>query len=94
MVRRQLSDLEKTHGIRYAVVLAYPPKKEVSVADDSHTLYPEGLETVPQRYAIIKRNLWMLEHSTHVMTYVRRTVGSASYFQQTAIKKGKTDNML
>ncbi|MBQ9551866.1 MAG: hypothetical protein IJU96_03795 [Clostridia bacterium] len=90
MVIRQLSELEKTHGIRYGIVLAYPPKKNSNYADDPHTIYPEGLETVPQRYAIIKRNLWMLEHSAYVVTYVRREIGNASNFKQLADKKGKT----
>ena len=90
MVRKQLSELKETHGIRYAIVLAYLPKKDFPLANDPNTIYPEGLETVPRRYAICKRNLWMLERSTHVITYARGTSGNASAFKQLAERKGKT----
>jgi hypothetical protein len=89
MVRRQLSALEKTHGIRYYVVLAYLPQKHGLSEQDAHTLFPEGLELVPPRYAICRRNLWMLEQSRFVVTYVRRDVGGAARFKCLAEKKGR-----
>lgn len=90
MVRRQLSMFESTHGIRYYVVLAYLPKKEGLPEKDVHTIYPEGLELVPPRYAISKRNLWMLEQSDYVITYVRGLNGGAAQFRRLAQTKGKT----
>ena len=90
MVRHQLSVMEKTHGIRYHVVLAYLPEQSNLLAEDTHTLYPEGLELVPVRYAIAARNRWMLEQSESVVTYVRHDVGGAAQFKQIAERKGKT----
>ena len=90
MVRRQLSMLEKTHGIHYYVVLAYLPKQPSNPETASHTLYPEGLETVPLRFAICKRNLWMLERSEFVIVYTRNTTGGAVRFRQLAERKGRT----
>ena len=90
MVRRQLSAFEKTHDIRFFVVLAYLPTNNDPFAEDPHTIYPEGMETVPPRFAVGKRNLWMLDRSRFVVTYVRRDTGGAARFRHIAEKKGKT----
>ena len=58
MVRRQLEDLSKTYPIKYYVVLAYMPSKNGT--PDEHSILPEGIETVPRRFAINYRNKWML----------------------------------
>ncbi|MBQ8648489.1 MAG: hypothetical protein IJ470_00280 [Clostridia bacterium] len=91
-VRQALRELKEEYPhIEYNVVLAYIPVKrgEFDTEDYSDTLYPEGLEKVPLRYAIIKRNLWMIEQSDTVVTYVVHTIGGASQFKEIAQKKGK-----
>ena len=35
------------------------------------TLYPEGMETVPKRLAIVRANHWMLCNSDYLIAYVR-----------------------
>ena len=91
MVRKELKNLtEKYSHIKYSVVLAYLPKKrdEVDIADYSDTVYPDGLEVVPPRFVIDKRNLMMIEWSDIVVTYVCRS-GGAAKFKEIAEKKGK-----
>ena len=90
MVRGQLSHFEKTHRIHFFVVLAYLPQTQDAIADEAHTLYPEGLELVPARFAIDACNRWMLEQSGFVVTYVRHETGGAARFKQLAERKGKT----
>ena len=75
--------------ITYAVVLAYMPSKNNN-DDLSPTIYPEGLETVPQRFAICKRNEWMINHSDVVITYVNRNFGGAAKYKKYAERKNKT----
>ncbi len=87
MVRRQLEDLSKTYPIKYYVVLAYMPGKNDN--SDEHTLFPEGIETIPRRFAINYRNKWMLNKSDIVVTYVTRNFGGAQKFKQMAEKMGK-----
>ena len=82
MVRRQLEDLSKTYPIKYYVVLAYMPSKNDK--PDEHTILPEGIETVPRRFAINYRNKWMLNKSDIVVTYVTRNLGGASHFMNVA----------
>ena len=88
MVRRQLEDLSKIYPIKYCIVLAYMPSKNDE--PDEHTILPEGIETVPRRFAINYRNKWMLNKSDIVVTYVTRIFGGAWEFQQMAKKQRKT----
>ncbi len=77
--------------INYYVVLAYMPsaQKGAEMIDYSNTIYPERLENVPKRFAIPKRNIWMIEHSDIVITYVHHSFGGAAYYKEMAEKKGK-----
>ena len=82
-VRSVLSEL----GLRYGVVLAYLPKGAGAGFDD--TMFPEGPELVHPRYAIERRNLWMLERSDYVVTYVHHSWGGAAKFAALAEGQGK-----
>ena len=83
-----LKKLQAEYPIEYYIVLAYIPTKG-SLCVGNNTLYPDGLENVPPKYAIIKRNEWMINNSDIVVTYVRHDFGSAAKFKATAVKKNK-----
>ena len=89
MARSALAEFEQTHRISYEIVLAYLPQQEDLLCDTDHTLLPEGIETVPPRFAIEYRNKWMIDHSDIVVTYVRRSFGGAAKFKNSAKKKNK-----
>ena len=89
MARNLLAEFELTYGIRYEVVLAYMPKRNDPLYDPEHTVLPEGIETVPPRFAIEYRNKWMIDHSDIVITYVHRSFGGAAKFKELAEKKNK-----
>ena len=92
MVRRLLRSLKLSYPqIHYSVVLAYLPKKQdlSNQEDYSDTIYPEGMENTPPRYAICKRNRWMIDRCDFVVTYVQYTLGGAAQFKELAKKKGK-----
>ena len=89
MARSLLAELEQSHGIRYEIVLAYLPSEKAPLYDPDHTLLPEGIETVPPRFAIEYRNKWMIDHSDIVITYVHRSFGGAAKFKELAEKKNK-----
>ena len=93
LVRKNLRLLkEKYQHIDYAVVLAYMPNKigEIDYIDCADTIYPDGLECVPPKYAISRRNLWMIDNADYVVTYVKYIVGGAARFKELSEKKGKT----
>ena len=43
-------------------------------------MYPEGIETVPKRFAISWRNKWMIQKSDYVITYIVYSWGGAAKF--------------
>ena len=90
MVRHQLEDLSQTYPIAYSVVLAYLPIEKNKYDNLTNTIYPEGLETVPKRFAISWRNKWMIQQSDIVVTYVTHNFGGAVQFKEMAERQEKT----
>ena len=90
MVQRQLEDLYHTYPITYSVVLAYLPTEKNKYDNLTNTIYPEGLENIPKRFAISYRNKWMIQQSDVVVTYVTHSFGGAAQFKEMAEKQGKT----
>lgn len=81
-----LREIDAIYPIRYYIVLAYLPKEKT----DYPTLFPEGIETVPKRFAINFRNKFMVEQSDMVISYITRSYGGAVKFVEMAVKKKKT----
>ena len=71
------------------LILAYLSIGKHALADayDS-TIYPEGLELVPQRFAISKRNRWIVDNYDMIIAYVRSTYGGAYTALRSAKRKG------
>lgn len=92
MVYKALKEFKEIYPyIKYSVVLAYIPKhkSECDTIDYVDTVYPEGLENVPPKYAIIERNKWMLSRADTVVAYVTHTLGGAGEIKLLAERKGK-----
>lgn len=91
MVRRCLIELKEMYSIDCAVVLAYIPGSKYDTEEKSpiDTIVPDGIETVPRKFAISYRNKWMIEQADYVVTYVKYTVGGAAQFKELAEKKKK-----
>ncbi len=87
-ILRQLTT-EYPH-IRYAIVLAYMPVQRSEFDDCFYTMFPEGLETVHPRYAIDRRNQWMLGRADHIICYIHHPWGGAAQYVQAAVRQGKT----
>ncbi len=89
-VRGALRKLQAEYPhIRYDVVLAYLPQKPDPSEDYTDTIYPEGLETVLPKFAIDKRNRWMIRQADLVVCYTPYTWGEAYKYVQQARKQGK-----
>ena len=90
MVQKILTQLKLCYPqIRYYVVLAYLPKTKADTKDYFETIYPDGLEKVPLRFAITERNKWMIKNSDYLVCYVNNPFSNANKFKEFAIKKGK-----
>jgi len=93
MVQKALQNLKNIHPyIRYEVVLAYLPteKNTDGLLGYANTIYPDGIENIPPRFAISARNRWMVEKAQFVVTYTVYSAGGAAQFSSLAKKKGKT----
>lgn len=84
---KQMKD--KYPQIVYSVVLAYLPTSADSLLDEKNTLYPEGIESVPKRFAILWRNDWLISHSDYVICYITHITGGAAKYVAKAKNKGK-----
>ena len=74
--------------IRYAVVLPYYPSGRETYRF-SETIYPEGVEKIPKRFAINYCNRWMIERADVAIVYVTRSWGGAAKFAKYAEGKEK-----
>ena len=89
MVYSVLKELKaKYPHIRYTVVLAYMPDEHIKELYGEDTLFPDGMENVPKKFAISKRNDWMIQQSGVAVCYVHKITGGAAKFRDKAGKKG------
>ena len=89
MVQSCLKSLQAQYPhIQYRVVLAYLPAEKQAHTDMSNTMYPE-IEGHP-KFAIERRNRWMIGQSDCCLCYVNRTWGGAYKFAWQAKQKGLT----
>ena len=92
IVRHTLHELMLLYPhIKYYIVLAYMPyaPKEYDDIDYSLALLPDGIETVPKRFAISWRNKWMLQQADYVVTYITHSWGGAAQYAKMAERYGK-----
>ncbi len=89
MVKSILAELSEMYPIKYYVVLAYLSDKGRN-SDYLHSLFPDGIEHTPKRFAISYRNNWMINESDYVIAYIAHHFGGAAQFVEKAGKKGKT----
>ena len=73
--------------IRLVLVLPYLNRAMPTAGYDA-TVYPP-LESVPLRYAILRRNEWMIQHSDVVVAYVIHDWGGAARTLEYARRKKK-----
>lgn len=93
LVKSVLKELQKEgYDFSFYIVIPYLPTKKNPQDDISQEplLFPEGLETVPKRFAISKRNRWMVDVSDSVICYIRHWQGGAASAVEYAQRKKKT----
>lgn len=89
LVLQALIKLERKYpSIDYAVVQAYL-NSDVGSAICSHRLFPEVLNNVHPRFAIDRRNRWMIDMSDIVVVFVNHDWGGAAKFAKIALQKGR-----
>lgn len=77
-----------TH-IKHYTVLAYMPVQTELPINYGETILPEVVAESHPKYAISKRNDWMLNKSDTVIAYVTHQHGGAAKYYNKAIRKNK-----
>ena len=68
--------------IKSYMIFSYLPGKKNEFDSNPYknfdgTIYPYGLEFVPKRFAIVKRNEWVIDNSSFLITYINHKWGGA-----------------
>lgn len=83
-----LKRMKRLHPrIRYGIVLEKLPHRRDFLP--SNSMMPEGLELVHPRYAIARRNEWMVDRADVVVTHVTRDWGGAARYADRAKRQHK-----
>lgn len=80
MAARAVICAKQSHPhIRLILVRAYHPSQHRFALPDGfdESVYPEGLELVPRRLAILKANHLMIDRVDHLITYVDQVAGNS-----------------
>ena len=86
IVTSTLLELKSTYShISFFTVLAYLPQNNQE-QEQITTIFPEGIENVPKRFAISWRNRWMIDRSEYVVTYVTHDFGGAAKASEIALR--------
>lgn len=88
LVQTALFELSlKNKSIRYFIVTAYLGEKALS-GNQERTILPEGQELTCPKFAISKRNEWLLNNSSYVIAYVKNSCSNSYKFVERAKRKG------
>ena len=90
LVYRVLCKLEEKYPIQIIVVLAYLNREqEIPYYDFEKTIFPDLLTKTPLRFAISKRNSYMIENSEYLVAYINTSCSRVYTNIEHAIKKKK-----
>ena len=88
MAAQAVKNVKRQHpGIRLTMLLAYyNPQKPTPLTEGfDGSLFPDGLEFVPKRCAIMKANLYMVKHCDYLITYDKGIVGNTRIIVDTIL---------
>lgn len=77
-------------NIQYFIVIPYMPKITSSNEDYSNSIFPTEVALSLPKYAIPKRNIWMIDKSDYVITFVKYNSNGAYKYKVLSEKKGKS----
>ena len=76
-----LQEIKKRYpNIQLYLLAPYALNQKIKAPDEFNgTLYPDGLETTPMRYAIVKANRYMIRNSDYLISFCKH-VGNTRNF--------------
>ena len=90
LVYKVLHELKKEYELQIVVVLAYIYNKTLNdYYDFKEAVFPDELTTTPPRFAIKKRNTYILNRSDYMVTYLNTRFSNTYDLIEEAVKKKK-----
>lgn len=92
LAAQAVRDAKKRHpSVTLVLLLPYHPSRYPSALPDGFdsSFYPPGLETVPQRFAIVQANRYMTDHSAYLIAYVQHPGSNAQRLVEYAQRKNR-----
>lgn len=89
IVQSVLRELKKHHeSIKLYLLTPYALTQKKDIPEGFNgSFYPEGLETVPMRYAIVQANRYMINKSDYLIAYCHH-IGNTRNFVEYARRRG------
>ncbi len=82
--------LEAKYDIKTVVVLAYLNNEIAKkYLNSAKTIFPEELTKIPLRFAIRRRNSYMIEKSDYIISYINTPISNVFSSVEEAVKKKK-----
>lgn len=86
-VQRVLNRMQERYPkIEWYEVLAYHPERK---SGEHKTLFPEAAELGPVRFALSRRNRWMVQQADFLICYAAHDWGGAARFVEYALRQRK-----
>ena len=90
LAQMALADVDKERDdLKYSIVLSRLDEKAVGGAQEK-TVFPEGQENALPRFAVAKRNVWLLENSNIIITYMVDKYSNSYKIIEKATRRGLT----
>lgn len=88
LVQRVLEKISKERSdIEFFIVLSYPGERALS-NNQEETFFPQGLEKALPKYAISKRNEWLINNSDYAVVFFNHRFSNCARWVEKAEKKG------
>lgn len=91
LAARAVAEAKKRHPhITLLLLLPYHPgERPVELPEGfDNSFYPDGMERVPKRYAIVRANRYMVDHADYLISYVWHPASNAREVVEYALRKG------
>lgn len=88
LVQSVLQKVSTTNrNVNFTIVLSYLNERAM-IGEQSLTIFPEGLEKVPPRFAISKRNDWLIKKADFVIAYMEHKLSNCHKWIEKAMRSG------
>lgn len=90
VIRTLIAAKQRHPEIILSLLIPYHPaeRRAEPPAGFDNTFYPPGMESVPRRFAIVRANRYMAEHSDFLIAYVRHPASNAREILEYARRRG------